>query len=404
MTVSRRAALAGIGATLAAPFVLRERAQGATGPGVTATEIKIGTTAPYSGPLSGLAVYGEAQTAFFRMINDNGGINGRKINFLSLDNAFSPPKAVEQTRKLVEDDGVFAIAGFLGTPTNAAVQKYLNDKKVPSLFLTSGAERFNDPKTYPWIIPLYPSYVAQGAIYGQHLRTKKPDARIAVMYENDDLGKDYLRGLKTGLGDRAGGMIVREMPHELTDASIETLVVNARAAGADTFVLFTNSKYAAQGIRKAGSMGWKPLMIIASNAASIGATLVPAGLEYCKGIVSARWEKAATDPSFTDDSGVKEFRAFAAKYMPRYNIEDQTAVPGYVCAYAIADVLRRCGDELTRGNLLKQATSLKDFAVPMLLNAITLTNSATDYAAFHAMELVEFNGERFVGQGDVIRV
>ncbi len=403
MRTDRRTFLAGGVAAIASPFVLTRHARAAD-PGVTATEIKIGTTAPYSGPLSGLAVYGEAQTAYFKMVNDIGGINGRKINFISLDNAFSPPKAVEQTRKLVEDDGVFAIAGFLGTPTNAAVQKYLNDKKVPSLYLTSGAERFNDPKNFPWIVPLYPSYIAQGAIYGQYLRNKKGNAKIAVMYENDDLGKDYLRGLKNGLGDRALTMIVKEMPHELSDASIETLVVNAKGAGADTFVMFTNSKFAAQGIRKVGSMGWKPLMIIASNAASIGATFVPAGLEYCKGIMSARWEKFASDPTFSDDAGVKEFKAFAAKYMPRHNIEDQTAVPGYVCAYAIAEVLRRCGNELTRDNLLKQATSLKDFSVPMLLNAVTLTNSATDYSAFHAMELIEFNGERFVGQGDVIRV
>ena len=403
MRADRRTFLAGGSAAIASPFVLTRHAFAAD-PGITANEIKIGTTAPYSGPLSGLSVYGEAQTAYFKMVNDNGGINGRKVNFISLDNAFSPPKAVEQTRKLVEDDGVFAIAGFLGTPTNAAVQKYLNDKKVPSLYLTSGAERFNDPKNFPWIVPLYPSYIAQGAIYGQYLRNQRGNAKIAVMYENDDLGKDYLRGLKNGLGDRASAMIVKEMPHELSDASIETLVVNAKGAGADTFIMFTNSKFAAQGIRKVGSMGWKPLMIIASNAASIGATFAPAGLEFCKGIMSARWEKFASDPTFADDAGVKDFRAFAAKYMPRYNVEDQTAVPGYVCAYAIADVLRRCGDELSRENLLKQATSLRDFSVPMLLNAVKLTNSATDYAAFHAMELIEFNGERFVGHGDVIRV
>ncbi|HEX8077839.1 MAG TPA: ABC transporter substrate-binding protein [Chthoniobacterales bacterium] len=394
--VTRRGLLAG---AISAPFLSGTRSWAAGEPGVTSTEIKLGTTAPYSGPLSSLAIYGEAQTAFFRMINDRGGINGRKVNLLSLDNAFSPPKAVEQTRKLVEDEGVFAIAGSLGTPTNAAVQKYLNDKAVPFLFLTSGAERFNDPKNFPWVIPLYPSYVAQGAIYGRFLAQNRPDAKIAVMYENDDLGKDYLRGLKQGLGSRAAAMIVKEMPHELTDTTIDTLVVTAKSAGADTFIQFTNGKYAAQGIRRIGSINWKPLQIIASNAASIGATLVPAGLENCKGIMTVRWEKDITSPEFAKDPGVAEFKAFATKYMPRYNQEDQTAVPGYVCAWTIAEVLRRCGNELTRENLLRQATTLKDLSVPMLLPRIRLSNSPTNYDAFHAMELIQFNGERFEPRG-----
>ena len=405
MTTSfrRRDILAGVGAATAA-LSLPSRAFAAYGPGVTDTEIKLGTTSPYSGPASAFGVFGEAQTAFFKMINDQGGIGGRKVNLISLDNAFSPPKALEQTRRLVEGDGVFAIAGSLGTPPNAAIAKYLNDAKVPNLFLVSGAERFNDPRNAPWIIPLYPSYVAQGEIYGNYIRTKKPNARIAVLYENDDLGKDYVRGLKKGLGDRAASMIVKERSHELSDPSVESIVVEMNATGADVFVQFTTPKFAAQSIRKVAALGWKPLQILASNAASIPATLVPAGLGNSKGIMTARWEKVATDPEFANDAGVKQFREFAAKYMPRLNIEDQTAVPGYICAYAIAEVLRRCGAELTRENLLKQATTLKNFAVPMLLSKITLTNAADDYAAYHAMETVQFNGERWVGMGDLISI
>lgn len=400
---TRRRALALTGSAIAAPFLWRQ-ARAAYDEGVTDTEIKLGTTAAYSGPVSAIASYGEAQVAYFRMINDRGGINGRKINLISLDNAFSPPKTIEQTRKLVESDGVFAIAGALGTPTNAAVQKYLNSKKVPNLFFTSGSERFNDPANFPWIVPLYPSYVAQGMIYGRFLLENKPDAKIGVLFENDDLGRDYLRGLKQGLGSKARTMIVAEKSHEVTDPTIDSAVISIQAAGADTFIQFTNQRYAAQGIRRVAVSNWKPLQIIASNAASIAQTLVPVGLENCKGIYSARWEKAPSDAAFANDPGVEDFKKFVGEYMPKYNLEDLNAVPGYNCACAIAEVLKRCGDELTRENLLKQATSLKDLSLPLLLNGIKLSNSSTDYAAFHAMELIQFDGEKFVGQGDVIQI
>ena len=402
--ITRRRALAVAGSALAAPYLGTSVARAAYGPGITDKEIKLGTTATYSGPVSAIATYGEAQVSYFKMINDKGGINGRMINLISLDNAFSPPKTVEQTRRLVEDDNVFAIAGALGTPTNAAVQKYLNDKKVPNLFFTSGSERFNDPANFPWIVPLYPSYVAQGIVYGRYLLKTKPNAKIGVMYENDDLGRDYLRGLKQGLGDKAATMIVAEKPHEITDPTIDGVVIAIQAAGADTFVQFTNQRYAAQGLRKSASMNWKPLQIICSNAASIGTTFVPVGLENCKGVISARWEKAPNDPAFAGDAGVAEFRKFAAQYMPRYNLDDLNAIPGYNCACAIAEVLKRCGNELTRENLLKQATSLQNLALPMLLNGVTLSNSSTDYAVFHGMELIQFDGEKFVGQGEIIKI
>lgn len=295
-SISRRSAIAGLGVTaLALGRTSRVRAATNYGPGVTDTEIKLGTTAPYSGPASGYGVYGQAQTAYFQMINDNGGINGRKIDLISLDNAFSPPKAVEQTRKLVESEEVFAIAGFLGTATNAAVQKYLNAKKVPNLFLTSGAERFNDPKEYPWIVPFYPIYVAQGAALGAHILSEKPDAKIAVQYVNDDLGKDFLRGLKKGLGSKASA-IVKEVSHEITEPTIDNQVADCKGAGADVFVQLTYSKFAAQGIRKVAAMGWKPLHVVNSNCSSIGGTLAPAGMENAKGLVSAWWEVISTDP------------------------------------------------------------------------------------------------------------
>jgi branched-chain amino acid transport system substrate-binding protein len=404
LSITRRRALAVTASAITTPFLLPRQARSANDEGVTDSEIMLGSTATYSGPVSAVASYGEAQVAYFKMINDRGGINGRKINFISLDNAFSPPKTIEQTRRLVESDGVFAIAGALGTPTNAAVQKYLNSKKVPNLFFTSGSERFNDPTNYPWIVPLYPSYVAQGAIYARFLLENKPNARIGVLYENDDLGRDYLRGLKQGLGDKASTMIVAEKSHETTDPTIDSAVISLQAAGADAFLQFTNQRYAAQGIRKAAASNWKPLQIICSNAASIGQTLVPAGVENCKGILSARWEKAPSDPAFANDPGVEEFKKFVSQYMPRYNLDDLNAVPGYNCACAIAEVLKRCGDELTRENLLKQATSLKDLALQMLLNGIKVSNSPTDYAAFHAMELIQFDGEKWVGQGDVIQI
>ena len=401
-TITRRFVVGGIGAGLFLHDTGSARA--AYDQGVTDSEIKLGTTATYSGPVSAIASYGEAQVAYFKMINDNGGINGRKVNLISYDNAFSPPKTIEQTRRLIESDGVFAVAGALGTPTNAAVQKYLNDSKVPNLFFTSGSERFNDPKNFPWIVPLYPSYVAQGMIYGRYLLKMKPDAKIGVLYENDDLGRDYLRGLKQALGGDASKMVIVEKSHEVTDPTIDSSVVSIQAAGADTFVQFTNQRYAAQGIRKVAAMNWKPLQIICSNAASIGTTFVPVGLENCKGIISARWEKAPNDPAFPNDPGVVEFKKFAAQYMPRYNLDDLNAIPGYNCACAIAEVLKRCGDNLTRENLLKQATSLNELSLPMLLSGVKLSNSPTDYAAFHAMELIQFDGQNFVGQGEPIKI
>jgi ABC-type branched-subunit amino acid transport system substrate-binding protein len=380
--VSRRQVLAGTAAAAAVTRVGLVRAA-ASGPGVSANEIKLGTTAYYSGPASTAAAYGQAQVAYFQMLNDRGGINGRKVNLVSLDNAFSPPKALEQTRRLVESDEVFAVAGSLGTPTNAAIQKYLNGKGVPNLFLTSGAERFNDPKEFPWIVPFYPIYVQQGAVFAKYILHEQPNARIAVQFENDDLGRDYVKGLKLGLGDKAAAMIVKELSHELSDPTIDSQILDFKASGADVLLQFTQSKFAAQGIRVAAGLNWRPLHIVCSNAASIGTTFIPAGAEASKGVVTATWERNPADPAQADHPAVKEFKTFAARYMPSLDLNNNAALPGYNNAYMIGQVLQRCGEELTRENLLRQATTLKDIVLPMFINGIGVYNSPTDYRAIH---------------------
>ena len=401
----RRTLLAAMGGTALSTAAVGTGWAKEYGPGVTDTEIKLGTTSPYSGPASAYGVYGQAQTAYFNMINDQGGINGRKVNLISLDNGYNPPKALEQTRKLVEDENVLFIAGFLGTAPNTSVQKYLNGKKVPNLFLTSGADRFNDPKNTPWIVPLYPTYVGQGEIFARFILTKHPEAKIGVLYINDDLGKDFLLGLKKGLGERAKTMIVREVSNELTDPSVDSQIIDLKGAGADTLVQFTTSKFADQGIRKAYDLGYRAVLyIIASVSAGSGGTLIPAGAERSKGIITARLEKQPTDSTTINDADVVDYVKFARKYMPNLNIEDNTAVPGYINSFMITRVLKACGDNLTRANVVKQATGLKDVVAPMLLPGITLTNSPEDYLAFHAMQLCQFDGEKFVSLGDVIRL
>jgi ABC-type branched-subunit amino acid transport system substrate-binding protein len=388
-----RRSVVGMGASaVMATVVGRARAAKSVETGVTDTEIKLGTTAYYSGPASTAAAYGLAQLAYFQMVNDRGGINGRKVNLISLDNAFSPSKAIEQTRKLVESDEIFAIAGSLGTPTNVAIQKYLNSKGVPNLFLTSGAERFNDPKEFPWIVPFYPIYVAQGALFAKHILGERPAARIAVQYENDDLGRDYVKGLKQGLGAKADSMIVKELSHELSDPTIDSQILDFKASGADVLIQFTQSKFAAQGIRVASGLDWHPLHLIASNAGSIGTTFIPAGAQASTGVVTATWERNPADPSQADHPAVRDFKAFAAQYMPNLDLNNAAALPGYNNAYMIEQVLRRCGNELTRANLLRQATTLKGITPPMFIDGIGVYNSPTDYRAIHHLQLARFDG------------
>lgn len=395
--ISRRLMLSGACSLAAtAPWGVTQVRAARQEVGVTATEIKLGTTGAYSGPVSSAAVYSEAQTAYFRMVNDRGGINGRMINLISLDNAFSPAKALEQTRRLVESDEVFAIAGSFGSAPGLAVQKYLNSKRIPNLFLTSGIEKFNDPKNYPWIVPFYPLYVAQGKAFGRYVLEQKPSAKIAIHYSNDDLGRDFVKGIRAGLGDRAEMLIVKELSHELSEPTIESQMVELKASGADVLMQITQSKFAAQGIRKAAAMDWRPLYVIAGNASSIGTTLVPAGLDKSIGIVTARWERNVTDPAEAETPAVKDYIDFARKYLPNVALENTTTIPGYNNAYMIEQVLKRCGDELTRENLLKQATTIREIVPPLFVEGIEVFNSPTDYRAIHNLQLARFDGRTWV--------
>jgi len=387
--LSRRRAVVITAAALACATARAAPAK-ASNLGVTADEIRLGTTAFYSGPASGSAGYGLAQVAYFRMVNDRGGIGGRKINLISLDNGFSPAKTLEQTRRLVESDEVFAIAGSIGTPTNAAIQKYLNDRSIPNLYLTSGAERFNDPRGFPWIVPFYPTFVSRGILFAKFILRERPNARIAVQYENDDLGRDCVKGLRQGLSGKTAGMIVKELSHELSEPTIDSQIVDFMAAGADVLVQFTQAKYSAQGIRAAAGLNWHPLHIILIGSA--GSAFVPAGVEASNGVATATWELQPTDPSQAADPAVKEFRAFAAKYMPNFDLDNLSAVSGYNNAYMIEQALRRCGNELTRDNLLRQATSLNGVVPPMFAPGIAVYNSPTDYRAIHHLQLSRFDG------------
>ncbi len=370
--------------------------------GVTDTEIKLGTTAPYSGPASTFGVYGQAMSAYFKMMNERGGINGRKIDLISLDDGYSPPKTVEQTRRLVERDEVFFIAGALGTAPNAAIQKYLNARKVPHVFLTAGGERFNDHKNYPYSIPLHPTFVNIGRVFAHYILGTRPDARIAVLYLNDDLGKDHLAGLRQGLGARAQSMIVQEVSHEITDPLVDSQVISLRASGADTLLQFTTPKFGAQIIRKVHDLDWKPLHIMAHTAASVGATLTPAGLDKSVGIISVQWFKDVSDPAWAQSPDMVEYLKFISTYMPGTPAQDPTPVFGYFNAAMMSRMLERCGDDLTRDNVLRQATSHTNVAGPMLLPGITINNSPTDYSAFQQLRLIRFDGTSFRPLGDLI--
>ena len=329
--------------------------------GASDTEIKIGNTNPYSGPASSYGVIGKTETAFFTMINEQGGINGRKINFISYDDGYSPPKTVEQARKLVESDGVLLLFNTLGTPTNTAIHKYLNQKKVPHLLIASGATKWGDPKNFPWSIGWQPNYQSEWRIYAAYIKEHHPNAKIGVLYQNDDYGKDYLKGFKDGLGDKAKSMIVAEAPYETTDPTVDSQVVSLKSSGADLFFNITIPKFAAQAIKKAAEIDWKPVHILNSIGNSVAATLKPAGLENAKGILSTFYLKDPTDPTWKDDAGFKQWVAFMDKYYPDGDKTDAGNVYGPSNAATVVQVLKQCGDELTRENVMKQAASLHDF-------------------------------------------
>jgi branched-chain amino acid transport system substrate-binding protein len=369
--------------------------------GATDTEIKVGNIMPYSGPASAYGVIGKTEEAYFKKINAEGGINGRKINFVTYDDAYSPPKAVEQVRKLVESDEVLFVFNPLGTPSNTAIQKYLNSKKVPQLFVATGATKWNDPKDFPWTMGWQPSYQSEARIYAKFLLKEKPDAKIAVFYQNDDFGKDYLKGLKEGLGAKAS-MIVLEESYEVSEPTIDSHIVKMKASGADVLVNITTPKFAAQSIKKIAEIEWKPMHLLTNVSASVGSVIKPAGFENAQGIISAAYAKDGADPQWDNDPGMKKFYAFLEKNFPEGNRIDGSVVYGYGVAQTLVKVLEMCGDDLTRANVMKQAASLKNFAPDTLLPGVTINTSATDFAPISQLQLMRFKGEKWDLFGDVM--
>jgi branched-chain amino acid transport system substrate-binding protein len=370
-------------------------------PGASDTEIKIGQTMPYSGPLSAYGTIGKVEAAYFRKINDEGGIKGRKINLISLDDAYSPPKTVEMVRRLLEQDQVLLLFQTLGTPNNVAIQKYVNGKKVPHLFVASGASRWNDPAGYPWTVGWQPSYQTEARIYAQHILQTLPGAKIAVLYQHDDFGKDYLQGFKEGLGDKAR-LIVAEASYEVSDPTVEPQVTQLQASGADVLFVAATAKFAAQAIRKAHDMGWKPHRYLSNVATSIATVLTPAGLDKSAGSISTAYVKDPTDRQWQNGADMQEWAAFMKKYYPQGSVADFYNVYGYAAAQALVQVLKQCGDNLTRENVMRQAASLKNLQVGGLLPGVKLNTSANDHAPIESVQLMRFDGERWVLFGNVL--
>ena len=370
--------------------------------GASDTEIKIGNIMPYSGPASAYGISGRTEAAYFRKINDEGGINGRRINFISYDDAYSPPKAVEQARKLVESDEVLLIFSPLGTPSNSAIQKYMNAKKVPQLFVQTGATKWNDPKNFPWTMGWQSNYQNEARIYAEYILREKPNARIAVLYQNDDYGKDYLKGLRDGLGERAASMIVAEDAYDVAEPTIDTHVVKMKTIKADVFLDITTPRFAAQAIRKAAEIGWRPMHFLNIVGTSIGTVIQPAGLENAQGIISVDYLMDPFDPQWKDDPGMKAFDDFLTKYFPEANRSDRYVIIGYNMAQTMVQVLKQCGDNLTRENVMKQAANLRDFRTDNLLPGITINTSPTDFAPIEQVQFRRFKGERWELFGPIL--
>src|SRR5437660_7575867 len=369
--------------------------------GASDTEIKVGNIMPYSGSASAYGVIGKTEEAYFKKINAEGGINGRKINFISYDDGYSPPKAVEQVRKLVESDEVLLVFNSLGTPSNSAIQKYLNAKKVPQLFVATGATKWNDPKNFPWTMGWQPSYQSEARIYAKYLIKEKPDAKIAILFQNDDFGKDYLKGLKDGLGAKAS-MIIAEESYETTEPTIDNHIVKLKSTGADVFLNIATPKFAAQAIKKVHEVDWKPLHIVTNVSASVGGVMKPAGLEASQGVLSAAYAKDGADPQWSSDADFKKWIAFVDKYMPGADKNDGSIVFGYGVAQTLVKTLEMCGDDLTRANVMKQAASLKDFTPDTLLPGVKINTSATDFAPISQLQMMRFKGEKWELFGDII--
>jgi branched-chain amino acid transport system substrate-binding protein len=370
--------------------------------GATDTEIKIGNIMPYSGPSSAYGVIGKTEAAYFKKINAEGGINSRQIKFISYDDANSPPKTVEQARKLIESDEVLLILNPLGTASNSAIQKYMNEKKVPQLFVSTGATKWNNPKQFPWTMGWQPNYQSEGRIYAKYILKERPTGKIGILYQNDDYGKDYVKGIRDGLGAKADSMIIGEKSYETTNPTIDSQVVALKSQGADIFISITSPKFAAQSIKKVVELGWRPLFLLNGVAASTGTVMRLAGLENSQNIISATYAKDPTDPQWKDDPGIKNFDAFLSKYFPEGNPEDQFVMTGYNLAQTLVYVLKNCGDDLTRANIMKQAAGIKSLQLEGLLPGITITTSATDFAPIKNFQLRKFKGERWELFGDVI--
>lgn len=370
--------------------------------GASDTEIKIGQTMPYSGPASAYGQIGRAEMAYFQKINDEGGINGRKIKLLSVDDGYSPPKTVEMVRRLVEQDEVLFIYQSLGTASNSAIHKYLNGKKVPQLFVATGATKWGDPKEYPWTMGWQPNYQTEGKIYAKDILTNLPNAKVAVLYQNDDYGKDLLKGLKDGLGDKAAKLIVAEASYEVSDPTVDSQIVSLKGSGADVLVNITTPKFAALSIRKVYDIGWKPVHYLNNVGASVGSVLAPAGLDKSVGLITVAYLKDAVDTQWANDPAMKDFVAFMAKYLPDGKLADSNNVYGYSNAQTLVQVLKQCGDDLTRANIMRQAANLKDLQLPLALPGIKINTSPTDFYPFESLQLQRFDGKQWVLYGKVI--
>ncbi|RXT45615.1 ABC transporter substrate-binding protein [Bradyrhizobium betae] len=400
--MSRRSALSCFVVVAALLSLANAHAQKAYGPGVSDTEIKLGQSTPLSGPASAFgAGAGRAVVGYFTMLNERGGINGRKISFTQLDNAYSAPKAIEQSRKLIEDIGVLAEVGTIGTVPNVAIQKYLNSKKVPQLLITAGGRRFNDPKQFPWTVPLYPDFETEGQAIAKYILKTKPDAKIGVLYQNDDFGKDYVKGLRAGLGEKAG-LIIAQVSYEIADPTIDSQIVQLKSAGVDTLIEQSSAKAAAQSIRKVHELDWHPLHIIGGSTASVETVLKPAGLDASRGLVTTQFLKQPGDPAWANDDEVKAYKEFLKNYAPSVNPDDYSVLVAYMNVNTLGAVLKACGDDLTREGLLRQATSLHAQRMPMMLPGITISTTPEDYAPFKTLRIAVFDGSSWTLSGEPI--
>ena len=369
--------------------------------GVTATEIKIGNTNPYSGPASAYGTIGKVIGAYFKKVNDEGGIIGRKINYITYDDGYSPPKTVEMVRRLIEQDQVAFVFQTLGTPTNSAIHKYVNQEKVPHLFVATGATKWNDPKNFPWTMGFQPNYQTEGRVYAAHVLKNHPDAKVGILYQNDDYGKDYLKGFEDGLGEAAKKMIVLKQSHEVTDPTIDSQIVNLKNSGATVFFNITIPKFAVQAIKKSHDIGWKPVHYLNNVSSSLATVLKPAGLEASRGLITALYMKEVTDPQWKNDKGFQDWVAFMKKYYPEGALDDQANGYGYNVAILVAHTLRQCGNDLSRENIIRQAANLKNVELPLLLPGIKVNTSPTDHAPIEQEQLARFDGERWVTFGEL---